>query len=78
MHRLASTRPGVMMPEIGRSTVDHEGESLIRAWILSLKGNCDIVSGAPAGKIAPLKNKTAKHGKTILGHGDHDTVQTHA
>ncbi|HWU75032.1 MAG TPA: SO2930 family diheme c-type cytochrome [Rhodanobacter sp.] len=43
MHRLASTRPGVMMPEIGRSTVDHEGEALIRAWILSLKGNCDIV-----------------------------------
>jgi uncharacterized repeat protein (TIGR03806 family) len=43
MYRLASTRPGVMMPEIGRSTVDREGEALIRAWILSLKGNCDIV-----------------------------------
>lgn len=43
MYRMASTRPGVMMPEIGRSTVDREGEALIRAWILSLKGNCDIV-----------------------------------
>jgi uncharacterized repeat protein (TIGR03806 family) len=43
MYRLASTRPGVMMPEIGRSTVDREGMALIRAWILSLKGNCDIV-----------------------------------
>jgi len=43
MHRLASTRPGVMMPEIGRSTVDREGMALIRAWILSLKGDCTIV-----------------------------------
>ena len=43
MHRMASTRPGVMMPEIGRSTVDREGEALIRDWILSLQGNCDIV-----------------------------------
>jgi uncharacterized repeat protein (TIGR03806 family) len=43
MHRMASTRPGVMMPEIGRSTVDREGKALIRAWILSLKGDCTIV-----------------------------------
>lgn len=43
MHRLGSTRPGVMMPEIGRSTVDREGEALIRDWILSLRRNCDIV-----------------------------------
>ncbi|MFK2877785.1 SO2930 family diheme c-type cytochrome [Rhodanobacter hydrolyticus] len=43
MNRIGSTRPGTMMPEIGRSTVDREGEALIRAWILSLKGNCDIV-----------------------------------
>jgi uncharacterized repeat protein (TIGR03806 family) len=43
MYRLASTRPGVVMPEIGRSTVDREGMALIRAWILSLQGNCDIV-----------------------------------
>jgi hypothetical protein len=43
MHRMASTRPGVMMPEIGRSTVDREGTALIRSWILSLKGDCTIV-----------------------------------
>jgi len=43
MNRIGSTRPGTMMPEIGRSTVDREGEALIRDWILSLKGNCDIV-----------------------------------
>ena len=43
MYRMASTRPGVMMPEIGRSTVDREGEALIRDWILSLKGDCTIV-----------------------------------
>lgn len=43
MHRMASTRPGVMMPEIGRSTVDREGQALIRDWILSLRGHCTIV-----------------------------------
>ena len=43
MYRMASTRPGVMMPEIGRSTVDREGMALIRAWIVSLKGDCTIV-----------------------------------
>ena len=43
MYRMESTKPGIMMPELGRSTVDREGVALIRAWILSLQGNCDIV-----------------------------------
>ena len=39
--RLASTEGGVMMPELGRSTVHAEGLALIRAWIASLPGRCD-------------------------------------
>lgn len=34
--RMASTDPGIMMPETGRSLVHEEGIALIRAWILNL------------------------------------------
>lgn len=37
VHRMASTEPGVMMPELGRSTVHDEGLALVRAYIASLK-----------------------------------------
>jgi uncharacterized repeat protein (TIGR03806 family) len=37
IHRMASTEPGVMMPELGRSTVHDEGLALVRAYIASLK-----------------------------------------
>lgn len=36
LHRMRSTDPGVMMPEIGRSVVDRDGVQLIRDWIASL------------------------------------------
>ena len=39
-YRLASTEGGVMMPELGRSTVHAEGVALIRQWIGSLPGAC--------------------------------------
>lgn len=38
--RLASTEGGVMMPELGRSTVHREGVQLIRDWIATLPGHC--------------------------------------
>jgi uncharacterized repeat protein (TIGR03806 family) len=38
--RLASTEGGVMMPELGRSTVHQEGVQLIRDWIASMPGHC--------------------------------------
>ncbi len=38
--RLASTEGGVMMPELGRSTVHLEGVQLIRDWIASMPGHC--------------------------------------
>jgi uncharacterized repeat protein (TIGR03806 family) len=38
--RLASTEGGVMMPELGRSTVHQEGVQLIRDWIASMPGKC--------------------------------------
>jgi hypothetical protein len=37
VHRMASTEPGVMMPELSRSTVHEEGLALVRAYIASLK-----------------------------------------
>ena len=37
LHRMASTEPGVAMPEIGRSSVDKDGLAVIRAWIASLR-----------------------------------------
>jgi uncharacterized repeat protein (TIGR03806 family) len=37
VYRIASTDPGVMMPELGRSTVHQEGLTLIKDWIAQLK-----------------------------------------
>lgn len=39
-YRMASTQPGAMMPELGRSLVHDEGVELIRDWIASLDGDC--------------------------------------
>lgn len=36
IHRMASTEPGIAMPEVGRSMVHEEGVALIRQWIASL------------------------------------------
>ena len=38
--RLASNEGGVMMPELGRSTVHQEGVQLIRDWIAAMPGHC--------------------------------------
>jgi uncharacterized repeat protein (TIGR03806 family) len=35
-YRMASTEPGVMMPELGRSITHEEGVALIRAWIAAM------------------------------------------
>jgi hypothetical protein len=32
-----------MMPEIGRSTMHHEGVALIKAWIAALPGTCVVL-----------------------------------
>ena len=39
--RMDSTDPGIAMPELGRSTVDHQGVALIAEWIRSLPGECE-------------------------------------
>lgn len=39
-HRIASTEPDVMMPELGRSLVQQEAVSLIGQWIDDLPGTC--------------------------------------
>lgn len=38
--RMASSDPGTMMPELGRSTVHREGVALIKAWIAAQSGGC--------------------------------------
>jgi uncharacterized repeat protein (TIGR03806 family) len=37
LHRMKSTDPGVMMPELSRSLVHNEGVDLIREWIKGMK-----------------------------------------
>jgi len=36
VHRMRSTDPGVMMPELGRQLVDERGVALMREWIASM------------------------------------------
>ena len=36
VHRMASTEPGVMMPQFGRTVVHDEGLALVRAWIAAM------------------------------------------
>jgi uncharacterized repeat protein (TIGR03806 family) len=40
LHRMESTAPKVMMPELGRTVTHEEGVELVREWIASLQGNC--------------------------------------
>jgi hypothetical protein len=37
VHRLASSDPGIMRPELGRTLVDGEGLALVRQWIAEMK-----------------------------------------
>ncbi|QTN39344.1 hypothetical protein HZ996_09400 [Cryomorphaceae bacterium] len=42
LYRMESLDPGVMMPELGRSSVHREGVELIRAWIEEMEENKQI------------------------------------
>ena len=37
-YRIASTHPGVMMPELGKRLVHDEGVALVREWIAAMPG----------------------------------------
>ena len=37
-YRIASTHPGVMMPELGKRLVHEEGVALVRDWIAAMSG----------------------------------------
>jgi hypothetical protein len=39
LHRMESLDPGVMMPELGRQTIDARGVGLIRDWIAAMDDN---------------------------------------
>ncbi|MFB9372615.1 hypothetical protein ACFFUB_01440 [Algimonas porphyrae] len=41
-YRMASTAPGAMMPELGRSLAHAEGLALIRGWIAEMDGECGV------------------------------------
>lgn len=40
VHRVASTDPGAMMPELGRSLAHREGVDLLTRWIDAMEGTC--------------------------------------
>ncbi len=40
--RMESTEPDVQMPELGRALVHAEGVAIVREWIASLAGTCDV------------------------------------
>ncbi len=40
VHRMRSTDPAVMMPELGRAVVHEEGVALVESWINQLPGSC--------------------------------------
>lgn len=40
-YRMNSTNPAVMMPELGRSSIDVAGVSLIADWINAMSGDCN-------------------------------------
>jgi uncharacterized repeat protein (TIGR03806 family) len=37
VYRITSTHPGVMMPELGKRLVHHEGVALVREWIAAMR-----------------------------------------
>jgi hypothetical protein len=41
VHRMASTDPGVMMPETGRTLVDERAVALMREWIRGMNQDGD-------------------------------------
>jgi len=45
IHRMESTTPKVMMPELGRTVVHKEGVALMRQWIESMQGGCTAKPG---------------------------------
>jgi len=45
VHRMESTTPKVMMPELGRTMIHLEGVALIREWIASMHGACTAKPG---------------------------------
>jgi hypothetical protein len=40
VYRMASSDPGEMMPELGRSIAHDEGVALMREWIAAMDGDC--------------------------------------
>ena len=42
--RMASSTPGIRMPELGRALAHEEGTVLIRNWIGAWKGQCDLTN----------------------------------
>jgi uncharacterized repeat protein (TIGR03806 family) len=63
--RIASTHPGVMMPELGKRLVHKEGVALVREWIAAMPaprpprtGQPQISPGQRPGKLMPARSQT--------------------
>jgi uncharacterized repeat protein (TIGR03806 family) len=53
-YRIASTHPGIMMPELGKRLVHDEGVALIREWIAAMpndRGRQARLEGGPANRV---------------------------
>ena len=42
LHRMETTKPSAMMPELGRSLSHEEGVALVREWISAMAGVCGL------------------------------------
>ena len=40
VHRMETTDPAAMMPELGRALAHDEGVDLIRRWVAAMEGSC--------------------------------------
>ncbi|MHC5540015.1 hypothetical protein ACYOEI_17490, partial [Singulisphaera rosea] len=58
-YRIASTHPGVMMPELGKRLVHDEGVALIRQWIAAMPPVASPPrSSSSAGPLGLLDRRT--------------------
>jgi uncharacterized repeat protein (TIGR03806 family) len=66
LHRMESTAPKVMMPEIARTLPHAEGIELVREWIASLSGTCAAPApprgDSPAARAQPKAESRSESG----------------
>jgi hypothetical protein len=72
VHRMASTEPGVMMPQLGRSLVHAEGLALVRAYVAAMVAEAPMPAqsgGMGCSGTAFPKADCTKSGRPPVGIG---------